>query len=294
MRRIIVLCVLAVLSVLTAASSTAGGIHLNGNPLLPPLPIIGGPSPSPDPPPPAEPAPAPQPPPPPPTASPENRWALVVGVTNYAGRVSDTVGGANDARLVRDQLLRSGWRADRIRLLVDGAATGAAMSQGLRWLRDNSSPSTFSLFHYSGHVKQRDGHEFLWPTDSAFISDTAMVDVLRAVRGTAWTSISGCEAAGFDDGLSSPRHLFTGSSGVTEKSYEDRRTGYSVWTKLLSDALGDGSNDANRDGAVTVQEAFSTAAPAARTYTQNQRPHGPQTPTMAGGTGGLRLDSPRI
>ncbi len=291
MRRIVVAVLLAVLTAVTAASSAASGIHLNGDPLLPSLPIIGGPSPRPEPPPPA---PAPEPPPPPPTATPENRWALVVGVTDYSGKVSDTVGGANDARLVRDLLLRSGWRADRIRLLVDREVTGASLSEGLRWLAANSAPETFSFFHYSGHVKQRNGHEYLWPADNGFIEDTAMVNVLRGIRGTAWTSISGCEAAGFDDGLSSSRHLFTGSSAVTEKSYEDPRTGYSVWTKFLGDALSSSANDTDGDGAVTVEEAFATAAPAARSYTQNQRPYGPQTPALAGGIGGLRLDSPRI
>ncbi|MGI8536995.1 MAG: caspase family protein [Mycobacteriales bacterium] len=289
---------MGLLAVLTAAGVQAAGPALPGpalpalpGPALPALPpLLGSPRPTPTPP-----APAPAPVPGPSTAPPQDHWALLVGITDYSGRVSSTVGGANDARLVRDVLLQNGWRADRIRLLVEGQATGAAVAEGMSWLQANSSPTTFSMFHYSGHVKQKNGQEYLWPVDSAFIADTEMVRVLRGIRGTAWTSISGCEAAGFDDGLSSPRHLVTASSLADEKSYEDPETGLSVWTGLFfGEALRRGAGDTDGDGVVTVDEAFAHAAPRATTFTQSQRPYGPQTPRSAGGSGGLRLDAPRI
>ena len=260
---------------------------------IPYLPLVN-PSPSPSPKPKPKPSPSPKPKPPP-TAAPQDRWALIVGVTNYRGNVKDTIGGANDARLVRDVLLRNGWRDDRIRILTDGQATGQAVSEGISWLQRNSSSKTFSMFHYSGHVKQKNGHEYLWPVDNAYIVDTEVARVLKAIRGTAWTNISGCEAGGFDEGLSSPRHLFTGSSHVTEKSYEDRNTGYSVWSGMLfAEGLRDKKADQDGDGGVSVNEAYQYAAPRAKTYTRNQRPHGPQTPQWAGGNGSLNLAKPRV
>ncbi len=272
--------------------------------LLPPIDL---PSPLPDPPPPVGPTPKPSPkpsskpspkpatPPPPPTAAPQDRWALIVGITDYAGNVHDTVGGANDARLVRDVLLRNGWRDDRIRILTDRAATGAAVADGIAWLQANSSSSTFSLFHYSGHVKVVDGHQHLWPADSRFIVDSEVARVLKAIRGTAWTDIAGCHTGGFDDGISSPRHLFTSSSSVSQKSYEDPSTTYSVWAGMLFDeSMRQGRADANGDGLITVDEAFAWSAPRAEGYTQNQRPHGAQTPQKAGGSGALDLGAPRI
>ncbi len=291
MRRTVVLLLVGLLAALTVATGQAAtgprlGLELPSLPPLPPLLRPGAPAPAPE---------APKPDPGPPTAAPQDRWALIVGVTDYFGKVSSTVGGANDARLVRDVLLDNGWRPDRIRLLVEEQATGAAVAEGLRWLQANSSPTTFSMFHYSGHVKQRDGAEFLWPVDSAFLRDTEVAGVLRGIRGTAWTSISGCEAAGFDEAISSPRHLFTGSSQATEKSYEDPETGLSVWTGIfIRDALRGRAGDADADGVVTVEEAFAYAAPRATQFTQSQRPYGPQTPYAVGGLGGLRLDAPRI
>ena len=279
----------------TAPAADTGQGYLpvvSGDP-LPPLPPPLGPSPSPSP----KPKPKPEPQAAAPaTAAPQDRWALIVGVTDYRGRVKDTVGGAHDARLVRDVLLRSGWRADRIRILTDGAATGAAISEGISWLQRNSSAKTFSMFHYSGHVKQKNGREFLWPVDNRYLVDTEVARVLRAIRGTAWTSISGCEAAGFDEGLASPRHLFTASSRVVEKSYEDRGTGYSVWSGMLFDEGMRDRRAADRDGngRIGVHEAFDYAAPRAQVYTRNQRPHGPQTPQRRGGSGSLDLSAPRI
>ena len=229
-----------------------------------------------------------------PTAIPADRWALIVGVTTYRGNVHDTVGGAKDARLVRDVLLRSGWRSDRIRLLTDDQATGRAVAQGISWLQANSGSRTFSMFHYSGHVKQANGHEYLWPVDNAYIADTEVARVLKANRGTSWTNISGCEAGGFDEGLSSSRHLFTGSSTVEQKSYEDPGTGFSVWSGMLFDeGLRDKAGDMDGDGKVSVNEAFDYAAPRAAAYTRNQA-KGRQTPVLRGGNGSLNLAAPRI
>ena len=263
---------------------------------LPHLPIVNpSPSPTPRATSSSKPASKPAPKPAPATAAPADRWALIVGITRYRGRVKDTRAGAADARLVRDVLLRHGWRNDRIRILTDDQATGRAVADGISWLQRNSSSRTFSFFHYSGHVKQMNGREYYWPVDNAYIADNEAARVLRAVRGTAWTSISGCEAGGFDEGLSSPRHLFTASSNVTEKSYEDPRSGFSVWSGMLfREGIRDKRADRDRDGRVSVQEALQYAAPRARAYTRNQRPHGPQTPEWRGGNGSLNLAAPRI
>ncbi len=229
-----------------------------------------------------------------PTASPTERWALVVGVTDYAGRTSSTVAGAADARLVRDVLLRQGWRSDHIRILTEAQATGKAVSDGLAWLVRNSSPSTFSMFHYSGHVKQTSAGEYLWPHDNRFLRDVDVARVLRGLRGTGWTSISGCEAGGFDHGLSSSRHLFTASSRVDEKSYESPAWRTSVWSGLLFDqGIRDKAADRDRDGGVSVQEAVQWAAPRATVLTSKQTPHGPQHPVSRGFTGSLNLAKPR-
>lgn len=222
------------------------------------------------------------------------RWALLVGVGEYQGRTQDIAGSAGDALDMREALLRAGWRADHIMTLTDGHATAANVRAGLRWLAERADDRSVSVFLYSGHVKQiggdpdRDGEavdEFMWPSDNKLISDAELANALRAVRGWSWTVIAGCEAAGFDDGVSGPRRLFTGSSQEPEKSYDHPGWGNSVFLGLMVDrAMLQGQADFDHNGVVSIHEAFHYAHERAPQLTKNQS-KGPQHPYVAGGDG---------
>ena len=77
-------------------------------------------------------------------AAPEDRWALLVGITDYRAPTHDTLAGANDVAFVRAYLLGAGWRADHIKVLTNKQANGAAMRAGLAWLVSKSTPGTFA------------------------------------------------------------------------------------------------------------------------------------------------------
>ncbi len=230
------------------------------------------------------------------TARPEDRYAVLVGITDYRSPTKDTIGGVGDVQAVRRVLLNRGWRNDRIMVLTDERATGANISAGMRWLVDNSrAGQTFSFFHYSGHVKQTGGQEFLWPIDRRFIADTTVASTLSKIRGSSWVNISGCEAGGFAAGLSDANTLFTGSSGTYEKSYENPAWDKSIWSGLVFDAgIHKGKADADGDRKVSVQEAVQYAAPRARQMTAGQRPYGRQTPVISGDRRSLNLAAPRV
>lgn len=218
-----------------------------------------------------------------------NKWALIVGIDHFSGKTRTNVGSVGDAQDTYNLLVNSGWPQDHIRLLTDHDATQDAIRAGLKWLVDNSDPNSFSVFHYSGHTKQtRDGngtHEFYWPTDNKFISDSEVSDSLRALRGWAWIDLSSCESAGLADNVASARHLVTASSQVNEKSYEDANWHNSVFTGYMVDqGMLQGAADSNHDGRVTLHEAFNYAATNAPSYTASQR-QGAQHPYIAGGDG---------
>lgn len=213
------------------------------------------------------------------------RWALLVGIDRFQGGTRPNFGGVNDVADVKAALLKAGYADDHIRVLTDGAATAGAIRSGLQWLVDRSGPNSFSVFHYSGHVKQVGSTEYLWPHDNSFIPDTELAGKLRQLKGQAWIDISGCEAAGFDEGISSPSRLFTASSRANEKSYELPNQRQSVFTLLLVEqGLIQGQGDANKDGKVSVQEAFAHAAARAPVITATQS-QGPQHPVMTGWDG---------
>ncbi len=222
------------------------------------------------------------------------KWAVVIGISQYEGRTVDTVGSAGDAVIVRDALLRNGWPDGNIKMLVDGVATEAAIRDAMDWLVDRSTDTSFSVFAYSGHVKQfegdRDGDgegndEFLWPANNNFISDADFASRMQAVRGDAWINIAGCEAAGFDDGVSGPRKLFTAASQEDEKGYERSDWAKSVHNGLMVDeGFLQGQGDTDGDGVVSIQEAFQHSADKAPGITEGQS-YGPQHPYIAGGDG---------
>ena len=155
-----------------------------------------------------------------------------------------------------------------------------------------SSPGSFTVFHYSGHVCISSaggcpsGHTYLWSVDNGFLSEDEFGQTMRGLQGTAWVDVSGCESAAFDQGISSAQRLFTAATGPHEKGYEMSRWQESVWTGLLIDqGMLQGKADQNGDGRVSVQEAVRWAQSQAAIMTSNQHPYGSQHPYAVGGTG---------
>lgn len=221
----------------------------------------------------------------------DDRWALLIGVDTFQGRTRHNVGGVGDVELFQELLQRNGWRRDRVRVITNERATQAAIREGLEWIASRcTSPNSWCVVHYSGHTKQMNGggggeglHEYLWPHDNRFISDDEFASYMRRLNGYAWIDVSACEAAGFDNGISSPKRLFTAASAEHEKGYEDPGWATSVWTGLLvREGILEGKGDANGDGHVTLAEAYNYAAERAPQLT-HRNPTGPQHAYSAGG-----------
>ena len=229
-----------------------------------------------------------------PSPTPDLR-AVVVGVNQFLGKTRPNIGAAQDATNAREALIRNGWPESSIRLLTDAAATAANMRSALQWLSENKDPDSYSVFFYSGHVKQMPGDldhdgeavdEYLWPYDNQFISDGELAGYLKGIGGNAWIAIAGCEAAGSDDGVSNDKRVFTASSLESEKSYEYPQWSTSVWGGLfVEQGMLQGKADANHDGTVTLYEAAEYATRIAPQMTAGQET-GPQHPYLSGGGGG--------
>lgn len=207
---------------------------------------------------------------------------MIVGVARFQGRTAPLPGSDGDAYDTSKFLLNSGWSAENVRTLVNQQATTPAILDGLEWLASRCGPGTSCVFKYSGHVKQKsfpDGDneavdEALWGYDNGNIADGQLAGYLRRLAGRAWIDISGCEAGGFDDNISSSSRVFTGSSQENEKSYESQAYGNSVWTELLvNQGLAQGKS---------LADAFQSASARAAKETANAK-SGPQHAYLAGG-----------
>jgi hypothetical protein len=234
----------------------------------------------------------------PPTIAPAQRWAVLIGVQDYAGTTHSTYGARGDVNAIRTALLRSGWRSDHILTLLDGQATGQAVINAMAWLADHSSAGTFSLFHFSGHVciSSRGGcppgHTYLWGYDNRFIPESTVGAVLNAVQGRAWFDFAGCEAGAFDVGLHSAKRLVTGSSQANETAYEQPDWNESVWSGLVWDQAFLQGKAGAKPGKATIGQMVAYGKANAPRVTAKQAA-GPQHPYVAGGDPTQSLYAPR-
>ncbi|HUR13578.1 MAG TPA: caspase family protein [Mycobacteriales bacterium] len=230
-------------------------------------------------------------------APPSMRWAVLIGITDYAGSTHSTVGGTGDVVAIRKALLQAGWRDDHILIVKNGQASAQGIRSAFAWLAQRSTPRTFSLFHFSGHVciasrgPCPSGHTYLWAADNRFVPETEVRSMMRRVRGYSWLDVAGCEAGAFD--LHASNRLFTGSSKATETSYEspDWRMSYwsgLVWDRGFSQGFADNKGIARR---ATIGEMVSYGRERAPVLTQKGE-RGPQHPVVAGGSGSWTLYAP--
>jgi hypothetical protein len=234
----------------------------------------------------------------PPTISPNDRWAVLIGVQDYAGNTHSTYGARGDVSAARTALLRSGWRSDHIVTLLDRQATAQGILDAMSWLADRSGPKTFTLFHFSGHIciasrgPCPSGHTWLWSYDNRFISEATTGSVLRRVQGRAWFDFAGCESGAFDVGLHSAKRLFSASSQADETSYEQPDWNQSVWSGLVWDQAFLKGAAGPKPNRATIGQMVAYGKAQAPRVTANQ-PAGAQHPVVVGGDPSQTLYAPR-
>jgi hypothetical protein len=209
-------------------------------------------------------------------------WAVIVGVNRYQ-RAGDTLGSVADAMVLRDELLARGWRSDHVLVLLNDQATGAMVREALAWLARSTDDRSTVVFSMSGHIRHQGGISALWPTDSDYIWADEFGRLLGAVQARRlWASLQGCHAEGLRaPGVEGSGRLIIYSSELAEKSYEDPEVGHSVMGNyLFREGFQIGWGDLDGNGRVSVQEAFTWAAPRA-----NKRTAWQQTPVIVDGVG---------
>ena len=209
------------------------------------------------------------------------RWALLIGINDYASPTGDLVGSRPDATLLRTVLLNMGWRSDHILLLTDRRATAAHIVEAIRWLYLKTTTASTVVFHYAGHEKYTrttsDGDSetrdvMIWGADNRFILDGNLGREMNRVRASKmWIDISTCRAAGFNDyGMVKTGRVLTFSSTASEYSYDVPSLKHSAFGYyLIRLGMYYKRADYNGDKSVTVEEAAKYARPLVVAQTKN-------------------------
>ena len=111
------------------------------------------------------------------------RFALVVGVDQYADTQITTLGGSsNDARALADALVRyAGFPADQVTLLASNQPAERQPTRGniLRRLSNMASvvpKDGLLLVSFAGHGMEREGRAFLLPSDAQVSGDVDLLE----------------------------------------------------------------------------------------------------------------------
>jgi hypothetical protein len=210
------------------------------------------------------------------------RWALIIGLNDYAGSTASNVGSRQDAESLTTYLEKLHWRKDHILLIRDLQGSASHILQAMQWLASKTTSNSIVIFHYAGHenwtsANQGDGESrnvAIWAADNHLIYDGTVGKYLGKVRAKQmWIDFATCRAAGFNDaGMRKAGRIITYSSTANELSYEDADLHHSVfgWYSIVQGMVNKHA-DANKDGKVAVEEAYNYAKKRVPGYTSGRQ-----------------------
>lgn len=242
-----------------------------------------------------------------------DRWALLVGISDYADPSLTLQYAARDAQRLRDVLLQptaGSFRADHVLVLTDADATFGRLNKALRTFLKRPAPDDLVLLFFAchgAHDPERPGTLYLLPHDAdpADISGTAlpMRDIDTALRETLVSQrvvvlMDSCHSGGVARTLGGLRSLEAAAAdfnrymgelsdtrgGVSlltsamanESSVEGEQwgQGHGVFTHFLLEGLKGKADREPRDGVITVGELFDYVADQVKQATgDRQHPH---------------------
>ena len=214
------------------------------------------------------------------------KWALVVGINQYSNVPALNYATA-DAKALYESLLKAGFPADNIMLMIDTATSHLNPTRGNLRARIDQLATLVGkddvlLFFFSGHGTEKNGAGYLVPIDGS-TTDIGSLIPLSWVKLTLETSaakhrlliLDACHSgAKAGDASASPADVMlsdlsgaafaTLSSCDTDQlSYEDKDSGHGVFTSAIIEGLtgaADRQAQGNNDNIVDATELWAYAS----------------------------------
>jgi hypothetical protein len=245
-------------------------------------------------------------------------WAVIVGIADYEGTSSDLNYTDDDAMDIYNTLLSDpNWRADHIKLLIDGDADRSNILAAIDWLITNVDANDIAIFFFSGHgtygtdlppYDEADGYdEYICPHDFNCIRDDELDVALDMINSNKMVVIiDSCFSGGmvkdldakiktlpklgvklvdgFKKDIGEDGRVVLMASDDNEHLLEHSVLQNGVFTYFVVKGL-EGAADANANGRISAEETFIYAEPQVKTYT-----FGAQNPQIYDGyTGELEI-----
>lgn len=195
-------------------------------------------------------------------------YAVMVGISDYAGTASNLAFTADDARKMAETLRRQGVLASESVVLTDAQATPSAVRAAFARVAAAAGPDDMFLFFYSGHGTQTPGRPGNGEADNreeaialigGLLMDDEMAQMFRTVRaGVSILALDSCFSGGFArDVVSQPgvMGLFSSEEDLTSAVAQKFQAG-GYLSHFLRTGLG-GEADQNGNRIVTAGEISS-------------------------------------
>jgi hypothetical protein len=203
-----------------------------------------------------------------------DKWAVIIGIADYQGKMNDLMYTDDDAQDMYDYLIGQEYPAGNIKLLLNRQAKGDAIYEAIDWMAQWEGPNSECVFFYSGHGSYYDGYndgdteirdESIICWELKHILDGFLRDAFSAYESQKIAFIfDSCFSGGMDDliGAHTPT-TYTGrvvvtACGETQLSYDGpdwMQNG--VFTYYYMDGLYSYN---------TIEGAFAYAAPLAHDW----------------------------
>ena len=240
-----------------------------------------------------------------------NRWAILVGVDNYAEIEKLRYCGA-DMRELRNQLIAAGFPKEQVFLLDDKAEDTkyrplkANIERQLGLVLDLVESEDLVVVGFSGHGVHLDGKSFLCPTESRLRDPSTLVsldavyerlqkcaaamkllfvDACRndpRLEGQRSVDLSPPDAKRFAASLERPPEgiLLLASCAAGQVSMEEKDFGHGVFMHYVIEGL-QGKADADHNGRVSLLELYKYANRETKVHVARKY-NGYQTPALKG------------
>ena len=198
-----------------------------------------------------------------------NKWAVVIGISDYRGKGSDLQYCDDDARDMYSYLLAIGYPEGNIMLLLDGAAKAKAIMNAIDWLNSWEDADSEVVFFYSGHGSTYDGYddgdteytdEAIVSADLYLILDGQLTQKFATFSSSKISiTFDSCFSGGMND-FATPGRVIVAACSETQYSYDGTSTQQNgVFTYYYIDGL----NQFN-----TVEGAFGYAQTPAHDFVE--------------------------
>ncbi len=200
-----------------------------------------------------------------------NKWAVVIGISDYRGKQYDLQYCDDDAQDMYNYLIAKGYPEGNIKLLLNGGAKAKAIMAAIDWLNSWENQTSEVVFFYSGHGTTYDGYD---DGDTEYTDETIIsADLYLILDGQLSAKFSdfgsqkisftfdSCFSGGMDD-LSGTGRVITTACGEEELSWETSDLQHGVFTYYFMEGLSAYHN---------VEDAYADAEPEVISYTNGDQ-----------------------